>query len=387
LANNPQNGRPPATDHGSPITDHREGADQRSPITDHSQSFAARVVAWQKQHGRHDLPWQNTRDPYRIWLSEIMLQQTQVSAVIPYYLRFLARFPDLAALAAASEDEVLRLWAGLGYYARARNLHRAARNIVHDLGGEFPHELAAVGAQPGIGPSTAAAICAFAYGARHAILDGNVKRVLARHFGVAGYPGDKRVEMQLWVHSEAALPDREIEAYTQGLMDLGAGVCVRTAPHCDRCPVAETCVAHRENRTTELPAPRLARSIPERSTTMLILRRQGEVLLEKRPAPGVWGGLWCFPEVDAQRIAQECIGRYGVEATAITQLAQIEHGFTHFRLRITPVVVTVLPRAGAEEPGRVWLTPDDALGAAIPVPVKKILTALQENGRSQTAQR
>ena len=357
----------PAADDGSPITDHGDDAG----------SFAVRIIAWQKQHGRRDLPWQNTRDPYRIWLSEIMLQQTQVSAVIPYYLRFLARFPDLGSLAEASEDAVLRLWAGLGYYARARNLHRAARRIVQDLGGGFPQEHAAVCALPGIGRSTAAAICAFAYGARHAILDGNVKRVLARCFGVAGYPGDRRVETLLWARSEALLPEREIEAYTQGLMDLGAGICLRTAPHCGQCPVGETCIARRENRTAELPAPRPARSVPERTTTMLILSRQGEVLLEKRPAFGIWGGLWCFPEIDAARIAEECTGRYGVEATAIAHLDQIEHGFTHFRLRITPVVVTVRPRVGAEEPGRIWLTPEDALGAAIPVPVKRLLTTLR----------
>ena len=362
-------------------------SDHRPLITDHhdSSSFAARIVAWQKQHGRHDLPWQNTRDPYRIWLSEIMLQQTQVSAVIPYYQRFLARLPDLASLAAATEDEVLRLWSGLGYYARARNLHRAARSIVHDLAGEFPRDLAAVSALSGIGPSTAAAICAFAYGARHAILDGNVKRVLARYFGVAGFPGDKRVEGQLWVHSNAVLPDRDIESYTQGLMDLGAGICLRKRPDCGRCPVAAGCVAHCQKRTAELPASRPARAVPERSTTMLILQRDGEVMLEKRPAPGVWGGLWCFPEVDAKRIAEECIGRYGVEATAVDRLALIEHGFTHFKLFITPVVVAVRSRARAEEPGRVWLTPEDALGAAIPVAVKRILQALVQRPTAETS--
>jgi A/G-specific adenine glycosylase len=363
---NPQ--RMPATDHGSRITDHGGGALDRD--------FADRIIAWQRQHGRRDLPWQNTRDPYCIWLSEIMLQQTQVSAVIPYYLRFLARFPDLRALAEAGEDDVLRQWAGLGYYARARNLHRAARTIVQDLGGSFPREHADVCALPGIGRSTAAAICAFAYGARHAILDGNVKRVLARHFAVAGYPGDKRVEALLWARSEALVPERNVEGYTQGLMDLGAAVCVRNSPRCNECPLRDTCVARRENLTAQLPQARPPRFVPERSTAMLIASRQGEVLLEKRPAPGVWGGLWCFPEVDAARIAEECIGRYGLEATAIERLVEIEHGFTHFRLRITPVVVTVRPRAGAEEPGRIWLTPEDALGAAIPVPVKRILTVL-----------
>jgi A/G-specific adenine glycosylase len=342
---------------------------ERAQVT----AFAHRIIAWQKQHGRRDLPWQGTRDPYRIWLSEIMLQQTQVSAVIPYYERFLARFPDLAALAAASEDAVLRLWAGLGYYARARNLHRAARTIVQDLGGRFPQDHAAVCALPGIGRSTAAAICAFACGARQAILDGNVKRVLARHFAIEGYPGDKRVEATLWAQAEALLPDRDIEAYTQGLMDLGAGVCVRRAPRCGQCPVRETCVALRDDRSAELPGPRPVSPRPERATTMLILSRRGEVLLEKRPAPGIWGGLWCFPEMDGEQVEAVCLGRFGVETTGLHRLSEIEHGFTHFRLRITPLVVTVSSGAGAEEPGRVWLTPEDALGAAIPVPVRRIL--------------
>jgi A/G-specific adenine glycosylase len=356
------------TDYGSRIADYGD--------CDLARNFADSIIAWQRQHGRRDLPWQNTRDPYRIWLSEIMLQQTQVSAVIPYYLRFLARFPDMPALAEAGEDDVLQQWAGLGYYARARNLHRAARTIVQELGGSFPREHAGVCALPGIGRSTAAAICAFAYGARHAILDGNVKRVLARHFAVAGYPGDKRVEAALWACSEALVPERNVEGYTQGLMDLGAAVCVRNSPRCGECPLRDTCVARRENLTAQLPAARPARFVPERSTAMLIASRQGEVLLEKRPAPGAWGGLWCFPEVDAARIAEACIGRYGLEATAIERLGEIEHGFTHFRLRITPVVVTVRPRVGAEEPGRIWLTPEDALGAAIPVPVKRILKTL-----------
>jgi A/G-specific adenine glycosylase len=231
-------------------------------------------------------------------------------------------------------------------------------------------------ALPGIGRSTAAAICVFAYGARHAILDGNVKRIVARHFAVAGFPGDKRVEAALWARSEALVPDREVEAYTQGLKERRAGICVRNSPRCGECPVRDTCVARRENRTAQLPEPRPARPVPQRSTAMLIASRQGEVLLEKRPATGVWGGLWCFPEIDAARIAEDCIARYGLEATAIERLGEIDHGFTHFRLRITPVFVTVRPRVGAEEPGRIWLTPEDALGAAIPVPVKRILTAL-----------
>jgi A/G-specific adenine glycosylase len=309
-----------------------------------------------------------------------MLQQTQVGAVTPYFQRFIARFPSLAALAAGSEDEVLTLWAGLGYYARARNLHKAAQTIERDLGGVFPGSYGAVCALPGVGRSTASAICVFAYGARHAILDGNVKRVLARHYGIEGYPGDKRVETALWVQSEAALPQRDLEAYTQGLMDLGAGVCARAKPRCGECPVRETCVALRDNRTAGLPAPRPAKVLPERRTTMLVLSSQREVLLEKRPAPGIWGGLWCFPEVDGSRVGEECIARFGVHPERIECLADIDHGFTHFRLRITPVVAHAMRGRGTQEPGRLWLSVEEALGAAIPVPVKQILRALAHQG-------
>ncbi len=354
--------------------DERGGAIAESRGAVHAKSeFAARVIAWQEAHGRHDLPWQRTRDPYRIWLSEIMLQQTQVTAAIPYYQRFLARFPDIDALAAASEDDVLQLWAGLGYYARARNLHRAARSISRAHRGVFPSSHEQVCALPGVGRSTAAAICVFAYGARHAILDGNVKRVLARHFGIDGFPGRKPVEHALWRLAESLLPERQSEAYTQGLMDLGAGLCLRGAPRCELCPVRLTCVAHRDGRTSALPAPRPARPLRERQTTMVIATRRGELLLERRPAPGIWGGLWCFPEVDGERIVEDCLDRYGLEVISVEWLNVVAHGFTHFRLRITPVIAAVVPINRTEEPGRLWMRPDDALGAAIPVPVKTIL--------------
>lgn len=342
---------------------------------DGAADFAARVVAWQRAHGRHDLPWQNTRDAYRIWLSEIMLQQTQVSAVIPYYARFLARFPNVASLAAADEDEVLRHWAGLGYYARARNLHRAAQAIA--ARGAFPDTHDGVAALPGVGRSTASAICAFAYGARHAILDGNVKRVLARHFGIEGFPGARKVELDLWALSERLLPEAGIEAYTQGLMDLGASLCARTKPRCVACPLRATCVAHRAGRTHELPSPRPAKVLPQRETTMAVLWRDGEAMLEKRPAPGIWGGLWAFPEVDGARLDEECATRFGVRVRRMQALTPIEHGFTHFKLRIHPVLVDVDRVHAAEQPGRLWLTPQDAAGAAVPVPVKKILIALR----------
>jgi A/G-specific adenine glycosylase len=305
-----------------------------------------------------------------------MLQQTQVSAVTPYFHRFISRFPDLASLAAATEDEVLTLWAGLGYYARGRNLHKAAQAIAREFGGVFPGSYESVCALPGVGRSTASAICVFAYGARLAILDGNVKRVLARHFGIEGYPGDKPVETLLWTRSEAALPERDIEAYTQGLMDLGAAICVRSRPRCDLCPLGATCVAFRQNRTKDLPAARPAKVMPERTTTMVVLSSQGELMLERRPSSGIWGGLWCFPEVDYNRLAEECLARFGVLVGECERMGDIDHGFTHFRLRITPVVAQTMRSARAEEPGRLWVTVDDALGAAIPAPVKRILDAL-----------
>jgi len=259
--------------------------------------FARRVIDWQRSHGRSDLPWQGTRDPYAIWLSEIMLQQTQVATVVPYYLRFRARFPDLGSLAAADEDAVLRLWSGLGYYSRARNLHRAAQAVVTQHAGAFPRELADIEALPGIGRSTAAAIAGFAFGARAAILDGNVKRVLARHFAIEGFPGERAVEQRLWQLAESLLPAKDIEPYIQGLMDLGATVCTTRAPQCARCPVRASCAALAQNRVAELPAPRPRRVVPHRRTAMLVLRREGDVLLQKRPAVGVWSRLWCFPEI------------------------------------------------------------------------------------------
>jgi A/G-specific adenine glycosylase len=340
--------------------------------------FAREVIAWQSRHGRHDLPWQGTRDPYRIWLSEIMLQQTQVATVIPYYLRFLERFPDVAALAAAPEDEVLRLWSGLGYYSRARNLHRAAQLVVERHGGGFPSSRADIEALPGIGRSTAAAIAGFAFGARAAILDGNVKRVLARHFAVEGFPGERPVEQELWHLAESLLPAEDIEAYIQGLMDLGATVCTTRAPGCARCPVRGTCRAFREDRVDSLPAPRPRKAVPRRATGMLLLVKDGDVLLQKRPPTGVWGGLWSLPEVDAaadvRRFARV---QYGCEVAGVERLGTVKHAFTHFTLDITPIVVRVaaaLPRAA--QPGVVWLPLAEAAGSAVPTPVRRLLAAL-----------
>jgi A/G-specific adenine glycosylase len=341
-------------------------------------TFAQRLVRWQNQHGRHDLPWQGTRDPYRVWLSEIMLQQTQVGSVIAYYHRFLQRFPDIGSLARASEDDVLQLWSGLGYYTRARNLHRAARMVVEQYGGVFPREYAAIVALPGIGRSTAAAIGAFAYGARGAILDGNVKRVLCRHLAIEGFPGEKAVEAKLWEQAERLLPARDIEAYTQALMDLGATVCTRARPRCEVCPVNGDCVAYRQQRIAALPAPRPKKNYPEKSTTMLIALDGRTVLLEKRAPVGVWGGLWSFPETGAGEDTIEiCRTRYGFEAHPLPPWPVLQHGFTHFRLLITPQPVKVLRREPrAQQQGRVWLPLAEATGAAIPQPVRTLLRLL-----------
>jgi A/G-specific adenine glycosylase len=341
-------------------------------------SFAAKLIAWHRRHGRHDLPWQATRDPYAIWVSEIMLQQTQVATVIPYYRRFLERFRDIPALAAAPLDDVLVQWSGLGYYSRARNLHRAAQSIVQARDGRFPGDFDAVLALPGIGRSTAAAICAFAFGARRAILDGNVKRVLTRHYGIRGYPGEKLVEAVLWRKAESLLPKKNLAAYTQALMDLGAGVCTRRQPRCPSCPLASECVACNKRLTAVLPAPKPRKSLPRRQTVMLVLQHAGEVLLEKRPPTGIWGGLWCFPEAaPGDHIETMCSQRFGARIGAARNLPQLEHGFTHFRLTIEPRclrVARLLPRAA--EPGHVWLPLEEAKAAAVPTPVRRILAAL-----------
>jgi A/G-specific adenine glycosylase len=319
-------------------------------------NFAAKVVAWQRAHGRHGLPWQGTRDPYRVWLSEIMLQQTQVATVIPYYERFLERFPDVRALASASQDEVLRLWSGLGYYARGRNLHAAAVEIRKN---GFPGTVAAIERLPGVGRSTAAAIAVFAFGERAAILDGNVKRVLSRCFGIDA-------EKALWRRAEALLPENAIETYTQALMDLGATVCTRADPACGRCPVAELCEARRRGWQDRWPAKRARRALPQKSVTWLVLRHAGRVLVERRPADGIWGGLWCFPA--------------GKKKPGDRALAAIDHGFTHFRLRIRPVLRDISRREKAGDEKR-WMFLAALERAAVPAPVRTLIARLRAAGR------
>ncbi|TXT21755.1 MAG: A/G-specific adenine glycosylase [Gallionellaceae bacterium] len=336
--------------------------------------FSARLIRWQRRHGRHKLPWQGA-DAYRVWLSEIMLQQTQVATATPYYLRFVARFPDVSALAAASEDEVLAHWSGLGYYSRARNLHRAAQIIMRQRGGRFPENFDDILALPGVGRSTAAAIGVFAFQQRRAILDGNVKRVLARYFAVAGYTGEKKIEAQLWRKAEGLLPEQDLAGYTQGLMDLGALVCTRGKPQCAVCPLHEECAAYRNGQVMQLPTPRARKALPEKHSTFLLLLNGADILLEKRPATGIWGGLWCLPQMDGAPGKDHCgIRQYGVDAAQAHALPAFTHTFTHFRLHITPLLWRLPVKPGqSQEPAKVWLCVEEAMRAAIPSPVRKLL--------------
>jgi len=339
-------------------------------------NFASRLIRWQRQHGRHDLPWQGAA-AYHVWLSEIMLQQTQVATVIPYYQRFTASFPTIAALAAASEEQVLTHWSGLGYYARGRNLHRAAQIIVAQHRGEFPRQYEHILELPGIGRSTAAAICALAYHERRAILDGNVRRVLARYCGIEGWAGNSEVEGKLWQQAEALLPQRDIAAYTQALMDLGAAICTRGKPKCGECPVQKGCVAFNTNRTNELPTPRPRKAVPERHATFLLLMHDNDILLEKRPGSGIWGGLWCPPQFDDEAAARDWFVHNGMTANHGTRLETFTHTFTHFRLHITPLKIELSHKQlRAAQPGSLWLDVEEALRAAIPTPVRSLLKQL-----------
>jgi A/G-specific adenine glycosylase len=339
-----------------------------------ASDFADRLIAWQKKAGRKGLPWQGTRDPYRVWLSEIMLQQTQVATVIPYYQRFLARFPTLPDLAAAPVEEVMPLWSGLGYYARARNLHKCAQQVLERYRGEFPRDAQLIAELPGIGRSTANAIASFCFGAQTPILDGNVKRVFARCFGIEGFPGALKVEREMWALAEQLMPAEDTGIYTQAQMDLGATICTRGKPLCTRCPLGDVCVAYRDNRVSELPAPRPKKVVPERESFFLILESARGVLLEQRPPSGIWGGLLCLPELpagaDAVRYAKQ---NYGVVAADWQELPALRHTFTHFRLTLRPLHARVEQLPSVMEDGQRWLAEDAYAGAALPTPIRTLL--------------
>ncbi|MCA1856118.1 A/G-specific adenine glycosylase [Massilia oculi] len=350
--------------------------------------FSQAVIDWQRIHGRHSLPWQNTTDAYRIWLSEIMLQQTQVAAVLGYYARFLERFPTVQALAEAPGEDVMAHWSGLGYYTRARNLHACAKRVVQDYGGVFPSDPALLAGLPGIGRSTAAAIAAFSSGVRAAILDGNVKRVFARVFGIDQYPGEKRVEDALWRRADALLPERGMQAYTQGLMDLGATLCTRSRPDCARCPLQARCVAYATGRTAELPVRKPKKTTPEKRAALLVVIDRGQVLLEQRPASGIWGGLLSLPEVDGHLGAEleavtapEVLAAAGAYGTVeeLQALRPLVHVFTHYKLHIHPWQVTLARRGGASV-RHLWWDLHTIEAAPLPAPVKKLLQELAAPG-------
>jgi A/G-specific adenine glycosylase len=343
-------------------------------------TFSDRIVAWQRSHGRHDLPWQNTRDPYRVWLSEIMLQQTQVATVLDYYPRFLQRFPDVAALAAAPLDDVLALWSGLGYYSRARNLHRCAQVVVAEHDGAFPRSAQTLTELPGIGRSTAAAIAAFCFGERVAILDGNVKRVLTR---VLGFDGDLAVaanERALWAHAEALLPAHAIERYTQGLMDLGATLCASRAPRCGACPVQASCVAYAQGRPERYPVKTRRTARGARSNALLWLTdAQQRVWLTQREARGVWAGLWTLPLFDSIDALRTLTSTWPGQGQALTP---IDHALTHFDWRLEPWRMALASRVAAKRiaqveaalPPGAWFALEDALALGLPAPIRKLLT-------------
>lgn len=345
-------------------------------------TFAASLLAWYDEHGRRHLPWQKNRSAYRVWISEIMLQQTQVETVIPYFERFVARFPDVCTLAAAEQDEVLHLWSGLGYYSRGRNLHAAARRVVSEHGGMLPDTIDGWRALPGVGRSTAGAILALSGGKRHPILDGNVKRVLCRYHGIDRWPGESRTAKTLWALAESHTPRQRVAAYTQAIMDLGATVCVRRQPLCTACPLRRRCRARLKGATDAIPAPRPKSPRPLRRTRFLILRDEDQaVLLERRPPSGVWGGLWGFPECPPETDpARACAERFGFEPGRASFLKPRQHGFTHFRLQIEPVLLEVDGKAKADrvmEAGSVlWYKGASSRRLGLAAPVDRILSEL-----------
>ncbi len=340
--------------------------------------FAEKLIAWQQAHGRHDLPWQQTRDPYAVWVSEIMLQQTQVSAVIAYYQRFMQRFPTIASLAQAEQDEVMQFWSGLGYYSRARNLHHAARAIMHSHGGVFPTDFDTIQSLKGIGRSTAAAISVFAFDQRQTILDGNVKRVLARLYAIEGWPGLPEVEKKLWQLAEQLLPEQQLPAYVQGLMDFGATLCTRSKPRCHACPMQSQCLAYQQQKVALLPTAKPRKALPEKQVTLLMIVDAGEILLERRPNHGIWGGLWSLPELSPSQIAVPYIQQsFGLETEALEVMPVLWHSFTHFKLEITPQPLQLIARRPPLPPHMQWLALSDAIAAALPTPVRTLIKALQ----------
>ncbi|MBZ2168902.1 A/G-specific adenine glycosylase [Marinobacter sp. F4216] len=347
-------------------------------------SFAGRLLEWYDQHGRHDLPWHHNRNAYRVWVSEIMLQQTQVTTVIPYFNAFMRRFPDARALAEAPEDDVLGHWSGLGYYARARNLQKAAKTVMAEFGGEFPQDQDKLESLTGIGRSTAAAILAQAFGKRAAILDGNVKRVLARYHAVPGWPGRTSVLNRLWEYAEQHTPHDRVRDYTQAIMDLGAMVCTRTRPQCDSCPLQADCTAYARGEATLYPGSKPKKAKPEKTTWMVILEdSQGRIMLERRPPSGIWGGLWSLPELDpafgADELQDACERKLGIACETPQLISGFRHTFSHYHLHIQPARLRVhSSHVVADSDNLRWLHRDEALTLGLPAPIRTLLTDAEQ---------
>lgn len=344
-------------------------------------SFADRILAWYDHHGRKNLPWQTPITPYRVWLSEIMLQQTQVETVIPYFQRFVSRFADIQHLAEAPLDDVLHLWTGLGYYARARNLHRCAQTIVRDYDGQMPADPAVLEALPGIGRSTAAAIASIAFEQPHAILDGNVKRVLARHHAIDGWPGKTAVHDALWAIADRHMPQQRCRDYTQAMMDLGATLCSRARPRCEACPVARSCAARKLGDPSLYPGKKPRKTLPVKRIQMLILRnRAGEILLLQRPPTGIWGGLWSFPELAVESDALRHIHDHFGTVQRSQPWPQMRHTFSHYHLDILPQLfeLKTTRKAVREAPAMCWYNVQAPASVGLAAPVKKLLTLLNE---------
>lgn len=342
------------------------------------KNFQKKILHWFDQHGRHDLPWQQDKTPYRVWVSEIMLQQTQVNTVIPYYQRFMERFPNIQTLADTTEDEVLHYWTGLGYYSRARNLYRTAKIIKEKYHGVFPEELILLEDLPGIGRSTAGAILAIALQKTAAILDGNVKRVLTRLHALQEWPGEKKIIEQLWILTEKYTPNQRIGDYTQAMMDLGATVCTRGKPHCEICPLTKNCLAHRYGIEKILPKTKPQKTLPIKKTTLLILQNKSFVLLHKRPSIGVWGGLWSFPEIKENVTQTEIQTRFSVEIKTVKMGALFRHTFSHFHLDIQPLFLTIKKtkhKIMANEQ-QIWYNLQQPIALGLPAPIKSLLEKL-----------
>lgn len=349
-------------------------------------SFSERITAWYDLHGRKSLPWQIDKTPYRVWVSEIMLQQTQVATVIPYYQKFMARFPTVLDLANAEQDEVLHHWTGLGYYARARNLHKAAQIIRDNFNGKFPVRFDDVIALPGIGRSTAGAILSLSLGQHHPILDGNVKRVLARHGAIAGWPGQKKVEDSLWALTDKLTPSIDIEKYNQAMMDMGANICTRSKPKCELCPVSIDCKAQLQGEQLSYPGKKPKKTIPEKSAWMLVLiNHNNEALLIKRPPTGIWGGLWCFNQFDKQDELNQYLTEHKLAASNI-ELTSFRHTFSHFHLDIVPVVVKIDPHqlkrleslhGVMEQSQHLWYNINQGAKVGLAAATERVLTELK----------